>query len=324
MKSVVILFSVFAIILIACKKEGPVTLPTVSTASVSGITPSSAQCGGDVTADGGAQVTSKGVCFSTSQMPTTSDTKTTDGSGLGIFNSNITGLDEYTTYYVRGYAINSEGTNCGTQVSFKTLPAPVYDIEGNKYNALAIGNQIWIQENLKTTKLNDNTAIPQVTDNTAWENLTSPGYCYYDNDETTFRNTFGALYNWYSVYSGKLCPTGWHVPTEDDWNTLISTLGGESIAGGKLKAMGTIDDGDGFWYIPNVGPNNESKFTAHGGGARTLGGGFLNIYAYSNWLTSTEYSSSEALYFHLGFDIQSVVKQNGDIRSGLYVRCVKD
>jgi uncharacterized protein (TIGR02145 family) len=132
------------------------------------------------------------------------------------------------------------------------------------------------------------------------------------------------LYNWYSVNSGKLCPTGWHVPTEDDWNTLISTLGGESIAGGKLKAMGTIDDGDGFWYIPNVGANNESKFTALGGGARTLGGGFLNIYAYSNWLTSTEYSSSEALYFHLGFDIQSVVKQNGDIRSGLYVRCVKD
>ena len=111
MKSVVILFSVFVIILIASKKEEPVTLPTVSTASVSGITPSSAQCGGNVTADGGAQVTSKGVCFSTSQMPTTSDTKTTDGSGVGIFNSNITGLDEYTAYYVRGYAINSEGTN---------------------------------------------------------------------------------------------------------------------------------------------------------------------------------------------------------------------
>src|SRR5674476_633708 len=112
----------------------------------------------------------------------------------------------------------------------------VTDIEGNVYHTVKIGTQTWMVENLKTTKYKDGTAIPLVTDNKVWINLPTPAYCWYDNDATTYKNTYGALYNWYAVNTGKLAPTGWHIPTDAEWTTLQNYVGGELVAGDKMKA----------------------------------------------------------------------------------------
>ena len=113
-------------------------------------------------------------------------------------------------------------------------------------------------ENLKTTKYRDGTSIPLVTENTAWLNLTTPGYCWYNNDAAHYKSTYGALYNWYVLNAGSngwknVCPTGWHVPTDAEWTTLTTYLGGESIAGGKLKETGTS-----HWLSPNTVATNET------------------------------------------------------------------
>ncbi|MCD4768678.1 MAG: fibrobacter succinogenes major paralogous domain-containing protein [Bacteroidales bacterium] len=137
----------------------------------------------------------------------------------------------------------------------------VTDYDGNSYNTVKIGNQWWMVENLKVTKYNDGTAIPLVTDNTAWTNLTTPGYCWYNNDEATIKNPYGALYNWHTVNTSKLCPTGWHVPSDAEWTKLRNYLGGEIAAGGKLKETGTT-----HWDSPNTGATNETGFTGLPGG----------------------------------------------------------
>jgi len=112
-------------------------------------------------------------------------------------------------------------------------------------------------ENLKTTHFNDGTAIPMVTNATEWGNLLTPGYCWYENNETVNKDTYGALYNWPSVSSGKLCPAGWHVPSDADWTVLTQNLGGISFAGSKLKEAGTT-----HWIAPNLAATNETGFTA--------------------------------------------------------------
>jgi hypothetical protein len=105
------------------------------------------------------------------------------------------------------------------------------DIDGNYYKAIQIGTQVWMAENLKTAKLNDGKAIPLVTDGTAWANLATPGYCWYNNDQGTFGNTYGTLYNWFKVITGKLGPAGWHLPSDAEWTTLSTFLEEESVGG---------------------------------------------------------------------------------------------
>jgi uncharacterized protein (TIGR02145 family) len=139
----------------------------------------------------------------------------------------------------------------------------IKDFEGNIYNSVKIGTQIWLVENLKTTFFNDGTPIPEVADNAAWFTLTTPGYCWYDNNKTTYNTDYGALYNWYTVNTGKLCPSGWHVPTRDEWDVLVKYTGIQNIGGGKLKEVGMT-----HWISPNTGATNETGFTALPGGYR--------------------------------------------------------
>jgi len=294
------------------------TLPTLTTTPVSNITENSAQSGGNVTDDGGTTVTARGVCWSTSQNPTISDSYTSDGSGTGSFSSSITGLDQNTTYYVRAYAINSVGIAYGEQVSFTPL-STVTDYDGNVYPTVTIGTQTWMAENLKTTKYNDGTAIPLVTNSTEWSNLTTPGYCWYNNDEASYKNTYGALYNWYTVNTEKLCPTGWHVPTDSEWVTLTDYLGGISVAGGKLKETGTT-----HWKNPNTGATNESGFTALPGGYRSNDGAFDDVGYYGSWWSSTEYSTTNAYSRRLYYNYAYFYRLYYNKKLGYSVRCVRD
>jgi len=150
----------------------------------------------------------------------------------------------------------------------KTITVPFVDCtdgDGNHYSVVQIGTQIWMGENLKTTKYNDGTSIPNVTDKLAWSNLTTPAYCWYNNDVAN-ESTYGALYNWYTVNTNKLAPLGWHIATDTEWTTLTDYLGGYNVAGGKLKEAGNT-----HWLSPNTGATNVSDFTALPGGFRDAG-----------------------------------------------------
>src|SRR4030043_1071771 len=222
-KSIIIILSFFLIV--NFQSCNPLTLPEVTTEMVSGITQTTAVSGGKVINNGGADVTARGICWSTAEKPTISPNKTSDGTGNGVFASSITGLTANTKYYVCAYATNSEGTGYGNEVSFSTSLLTISDADGNTYATVTIGSQIWMKENLKTTRLNSGTSIPLVTDNTGWANSITPVYCWYNNNESTYKNIYGALYNWYTVTTGNLCPLGWHVPTDGDWKILEMHLG---------------------------------------------------------------------------------------------------
>jgi uncharacterized protein (TIGR02145 family) len=195
----------------------------------------------------------------------------------------------------------------------------VTDVDGNTYNVVIIGTQVWMAENLKTTKYNDGTPIPLVTDNTAWTNLTTPGYCWYDNDSATYAQTYGALYNWYTVDAGNLCPAGWHVPTEDESTMLITFLGGEDIAGGKLRETGTT-----HWLSPNTGATNESGFTAVPNGIRSAKNGeFKGIGTTAGWIDATD-NEDEVGNGWLLYYLDTKAYHEGWKRMGNAVRCMKD
>jgi uncharacterized protein (TIGR02145 family) len=294
-----------------------IVLPTVTTGITSATSSTTATSGGNVTSDGGASVTVRGVCWSTSSNPTIAlSTKTSDGSGTGSFLSNMTGLTANTTYYVRAYATNNVGTAYGNQIVFSTYG--VMDIEGNGYKTVVIGTQVWMAENLKTTKYNDGTNIPNINDNTEWGNLTTPGYCWYNNDANTYKNVYGALYNWYTVNTGKLCPTGWHVPTDVEWTTLTTYLGGLSVAGGKLKEVGT-----NHWQNPNTGATNETGFTALPGGRR-YPDAFDHLGDIGNWWSATEYDASYVWNRDVIYISSEMGRGNYRKNHGFSIRCLKD
>ena len=204
-------------------------------------------------------------------------------------------------------------------------PPYMTDHDGNAYTSVTIGTQVWMVENLKTTKYNDGSAIPLVTDEAAWAEFSTPGYCWYGNDAATYKATYGALYNWYVVDSasngGKnVCPSGWHVPSDAEWTTLTTYLGGDSVAGGKLK-----ETGNAHWTYPNTGATNEAGFTALPGGRRNDDGSFDFIKGYGYWWSSTEYSPMYAYVRDLIYN-SSFVPNFGDFKKyhGLSIRCLRD
>ena len=301
---------------ITFKTLGPV--PNVTTSSITSITQTSAICGGDVTDDGGSTVIARGACWSTILNPTIADNKTVDGSGTGSYSSSITGLLEGTTYYVRAYAINTNGIGYGSNMSFITQPPNITDVDGNIYHAVIIGTQVWMIENLKTTRYNDGSSIPLVTDPYEWIGLTSDGYCWSENDPNN-KDTYGALYNWYAVNTGKLAPTGWHVPTDEDWNLLINFAGGTTTAGGKLKASGT-----NYWNPPNTGATDDYGFDALPGGYRSSANGtFVNLNYWGVWWSAT--GSNGSIGRLLLENVNAIANYDHDIAiQGFSIRCIKN
>jgi len=220
-------------------------------------------------------------------------------------------------------------TNCGKsedEISIVLLNngagQPVTDIEGNVYNTVYIGGQFWMAKNLKTTRYNDSTDIPLVEDGITWNILTSPAYCWYNNNQAAYKEIYGAIYNWYVINTGKLCPTGWHVPTDEEWIALTNYLGGEGVAGGKLKETGTS-----HWESPNAGATNETGFTAIPNGYRNYLGGWSsteNLSRYGYWWTSSQSVSDNPYYRIMEYNSTNVVRNALQKGLGIAVRCVKN
>lgn len=294
------------------------SLATVTTNDPNVLTSNVAILGGNVTADGNAQVSERGIVYATTQTPTTSNTKVVNGGGLGTFSGSIQGLTANTTYYVRAYALNSQGTSYGNQLSFNTPSgsvAMITDFEGNGYKTVTIGTQTWMAENLKTTTYKDGSAISNVTGTSAWSLLTTGAYCWNNNDITN-KTTNGALYNWYAWNSEKLCPLGWHVPKETDWRTLINYIGGISAAGTRMKSStGWLNNGNG---------SNSSEFSAFPAGARDQAGVFEPIGNFAYFWSSTDDSSGAGVGINLSYNTISVGIITNYKRIGMSVRCVKD
>ncbi len=296
------------------------TIPVVSTSIITTITPTTAQSGGTITSDGGASISARGVCWSVSQNPTILNNKTTNGIGVGNFNSSLTSLTPNTLYYIRAYATNSLGTGYGNQLSFTTSTGIVTDIDGNVYNTVTIGSQVWMVENLKVTRYRNGDLIPNVSDGGQWYALSQSGaYCNYNNDASN-NTTYGRLYNWWATSDTRLiAPSGWHVPTETDWTLLENFLGGAAIAGGKMKEMGTS-----HWLTPNVGATNSSGFYGLPGGTRGSTGSFGGINTNGIWWTSTIWPSFGIYYHSLRYAAEDSYSTYTAERNGLSIRCIKD
>ncbi|MGQ9620913.1 MAG: FISUMP domain-containing protein, partial [Bacteroidales bacterium] len=244
---------------------------------------------------------------------------------------NLTGLKPARTYYFRVIAENQGGESNGgektftttnpraTEINFNTniTYGSFVDIDGNNYRTVVIGTQEWLAENLRAVKLNDGTPLSFTPDASTWNSsaFTDPGYSWYNNDSVSY----GALYNWYAVSTGKLCPVGWHVPSDEEWTTMVDYLGGRETAGGKLKEAGVY-----HWISPNAEATNESGFTAIPAGYRYYSGSFNGIGRYGYWWTSSAVSEAEAFYRNLSYAYPNIDRSSSSKKSGMTVRCIKD
>ncbi len=418
-----------SIITINCRKEESVTVPVLSTTYVTDITSATATSGGQITSDGGASITERGICWGMVENPSTNDLKTMDGTGTGKFVSIITGITGGTIYHVRAYATNIAGTAYGSDLSFTssgqiascltlsatdvsttgatlyglvnandlstnvtfeygstltygktiaaaqsplngndiisvnisiidlkpetsyhfrvktenslgitygndmaftTLPVTVNDIDGNTYNIIAICTQIWMRENLKTTRYSNGDIIGTTTPATldiSGESI--PKYQWaYDGEESNV-SLYGRLYTGLAAIDTRnICPIGWHVPSDEEWHTLSLTLDSNSvppivdiesrIAGGKLKEAGTL-----HWASPNRDATNESGFTALPGGMRSEIGKFSDI-GFKGWWWSNENSYGEIWNRALISEYRELFRGRHNPGQGWSVRCIKD
>ena len=200
------------------------------------------------------------------------------------------------------------------------VPDSITDIDGNVYHTVKIGTQAWLAENLETTHYRNGEPIPDITDSVQWEAASSGGYCNYENLEIN-AGLYGRLYNWNAVNDSRcLCPAGWHIPTEDEWSTLMDHLGGELTAGGELKDTGTVN-----WFPPNTGATNSSGFAALPAGYRNDHGIFGNRTISAIFWTSTAYDARHAWYRYLYYNYNGMYKDHYHDKShGFSVRCILD
>ncbi len=208
----------------------------------------------------------------------------------------------------------------GTRWLSLTGDKRIRDIDNNSYEIVTIGTQVWMAQNLRTTRYNDGTFIPLVTDNTEWSTLNTPAYTWYNDDQPP--SHVGAMYNYYTVAdtnNRNICPIGWHVPTTAEWQILRDSLGGQSLAGGKMKQTGLAN-----WNNPNTGATNESGFSGISGGFRAPAGSYSNLGFGGHWWSSSASSETFAIAMRIDHNDTDAHIQNTQKGFGLSVRCVKD
>lgn len=298
---------------ISLKTTSTITLPSITTKPITGITSTTATCGGIIQSDGGSPILGGGIVWSTSQNPTSDlATKYTFGMAVLSFGTEITGLIPNTTYYARTYVKNVIGTAYGNQVTFTTtnspiIPTSVTDIDGNTYPTILLcDNKVWTSKNLNVSKYRNGDVIPQVT-STSNLNIATGAWCYY-SFATSNGTIYGKLYNWAAISDSRgLAPLGWHIPTQDEWITMTNCYAGIGYAGAKLKQTGTS-----YWQNPNTGATNSSGFSGLPGGNYSSTTFFdinTNAYFWANATYDTQYS----YYWRLNYD-------NINVGYGLFTR----
>jgi uncharacterized protein (TIGR02145 family) len=291
--------------------------PVATTQPATNVTATTATLNGIVDPNGSSTTVTFEYGTTTAYGSTATATQSPlSGSGNINVSADITGLSANSTMHFRVKAENTNGTAMGSDLNFVVQQAlTVTDYDGNVYQTVQIGTQIWLKENLKTTHYRDGTAIPNVSDQNQWSNLTSGAYCNYNNS-TSNSDIYGRLYNWYAVCnSHNLAPEGWHISTDAEWTTLRDFLGGPEVAGGKIKEAGFT-----HWSSPNTGATNESGFTALGGGYRKYSGEFSGILTYENWYSDGQ-NGWVVMHIHSALGGGGA---NGSPNNGCAIRCVKD
>jgi uncharacterized protein (TIGR02145 family) len=304
-----------------------------ATTAASGVTSVISYTGGNGGVHNGQVVTSTGVTGLTATLQAG-----TFANGNGGLTYIITGTPA--TSGTASFALNIGGKTCAltrtvaiaqtSGINFTSIGAPVgsfqnnvSDIDGNTYKTVQIGTQVWMAENLKVSKFNDGSTIPNVTDDSIWEYNKTLASAHYNNDVAN-NAKYGKLYNWFAVSkttnnNKNICPTGWHVPTDAEWTVLIDYLGGADVAGGKMKEVGTTN-----WGSPNTDATNISLFTGLPGGNRSGGGSFYLAGELGVWWSATQYDSSSARYRYLMIYSGLVDSSFDSKKKGFSVRCVRD
>jgi len=269
---------------------------------------------------GGKPVTQRGIVYSVTENPTIQNDKILGGTGIGEYSLTLTGLTQKTTYYVRAYATNEVGTAYSNQIKLTTNTASttISDIEGNIYNTVSIGNQIWMASNLSTSRYRNGAYIPYILNSNQWAAIKRPALSFYNHDNT-YETNYGKQYNWYAVIDTQgICPNGWHIPSNNEWTILSDFLGGLNVAGGKMKATGTQ-----YWSFPSNG-SNTSGFTGLPGGFRNVDGTF-GILGYNGfWWSATEENEQKAFNRSIIYTDNVLSVGSSSKNQGFSVRCIKD
>ncbi len=319
-------------------------LPTVTTNAISGVTPTGAISGGNVTSDGNSPVTARGICWNTSPNPTLADNVTNNGSGLGSFTSNISDLTPSTTYYVRAYATNSVGTAYGNAISFTTSAPPcnpVTDIDGNTYLVLQLGSQCWMRENLRVTRYANGTNITLSATPS-----TNTAYRMNPNNNASNVSTYGYLYNWAAVMNGAsssdsnpsgvqgICPDGWHLPSKREWeqlkNYLVSqssyhcNFNNEYLGKSLASTTGWNSSSTTCAVGNNPSSNNSTGFSAPPAGSfYDFGYPHFGNYSFF-WLTTQHQNPQQSYVFHVRYDSPNATTGYMEWKGGYSVRCVRN
>lgn len=303
------------------------SIPVLTTSSVTNITQQNATSGGNITSNGGAAITERGICWNIVGNPTILDSKTTVVGSIGSFVANTTQLKAQTTYYVKAYAINSVGVAYGNEITFTTLDfsiqgSNVTDIDGNVYNSVILGGVTWMVQNLKTTKYQNGDLLTYIPVNSDWQSNhpTTGSYCYYNNIPSNDVG-YGKLYDYYAATDSRnVAPDGWKVPSKTDWDNLIAYLNFNTTEGAAESLK--INTGSYTFQAPN-NATNSSGFSAVPGGNRIYNNGsYQNQSTYGCWWTTTP-NKLKRLTWNSNLVEESLRGTSAQAKEGLSIRCIK-
>lgn len=314
----------------------PKSMPELTIVMASNITSTTATSVGNITNDGGATITASGVCWSTSRNPSITDSKTTDGTEISEYISPIAGLTPETTFYLRGYAKNSMGTAYGNGISFITSSAStsITDIEGNNYSTVTIGNQVWLQQNLKITKYSNGNLIGTTTPASIdISKESTPKYQWAFNGKESNVPLYDRLYTWFAVNDIRnVCLTGWHVPSNAEWITLTDYLTnngygyggiGNQITKSMAYTSGWVTDGTAGNIGNDQASNNSSGFSALPSGFGMSGFAFLGSGCYY-WSATEETTGLAWRGCYMRYSSTKVYNDYSQEKDGFSVRCLRD